>query len=164
MRRTFSITLTALSLVFSIFSTSAAKAAEGTIPERPWARSSVKASGVEISLDYRVYSESFRESYKVYAGDAYLSIRKDGLDGNQRVRAVLLTLDRANGKLVQSLVFDLEAVEPNLYSAKVPSNVALFQNIKNEGQVYRHEVAIVIDGIWLKASSGSSNFDLDIKE
>jgi hypothetical protein len=130
----------------------------------------VSKEGVSIQLDYQpVESRSLHCiicSTYYYANPLWISVSHPLLRPSDKIRVVLLNFSKHTGMLNEKLVvgeFDLKHGAAGIFNKQLPA--LSIQRLDPEGEEsYRQELAVVINGRWLKNSiDNSSNFGFKLK-
>ena len=116
----------------------------------------VSSTGATIRMDHEIASSFSRfDGQIIYRSNVWLNLIDSSLTGEESVRFVLLNYNRS-GNLTQTLEYDGEYFEDTqMFSAKGPLGVQI--SGQYSGEKY-NEVAVVVDGVWLKNNNGDSNF------
>lgn len=126
----------------------------------------LSSEGINIHIDYEVKPGAIN-CYKctryTYAEPLYINIQHSGLHPSDQVRVVLMNNANSSYSSQERRVLDLHHVAGETFSIEL---APLIIKTDNYGWMndYHQELAVVINGKWLKDSiNGTSNFKFQLK-
>ena len=131
--------------------------AASSVASAAWCHESdFSQSGAEVRIDNEVSSSLSRfDGTITFRSNVWLNLIDETLSGDEAVRFVLLSFN-STGNLTDTQEYDATYYEDvKQFSAKGPLGLQISGQFSGERF---NEVAVVVDGEWLKASNGSSNF------
>lgn len=139
-------------------------------PQDDWAHAYLKSAGedvYQISVDFRVGRYTFSPGEFWLANPVWINISQPKLHANNKVRVVLLNFPEAStsdkpGVASEIFTIDLTYQGSNRFSGDIPFGM------KTSIRQHKQELAVVIDGNWLKVKKPSgemiSNFDFNMED
>lgn len=150
--------LALLTTVSACASTTTTEPATGESDLSDWKHVDLRSDDVRIAIDYKATGDGRSLS----ATPVWLNVTSDGLHAESRVRAVFVNYydssDMEPNTVESSIEIDLTpADDGHRFTGALPQPVALSRSEVGYGYNFRQELAVVIDGRWVKATP-SQNF------